>query len=86
MPNITPLFTIANQILINFFDKDSGRNYIAHEIEDNKTGDSYIITMQKVDGETPLHQLQQLKEDYASLEEEHRILKEKYSREQHGNK
>jgi uncharacterized protein (DUF2225 family) len=74
MENTTPLFNIGNQILINFFDEKKGRNYIAHEIEDNESGHSYLITMQKIDGETPLHQLKELKEDHEKLKAEHKNL------------
>jgi hypothetical protein len=68
MAHITPLYTVAKQILLNFFKTESAGNYIAHEIEDLDTGESYIITMQKSDGETPLHQLAAAKDRIESLE------------------
>ena len=67
-PKITPLFTVANQVLANFFKLELGKNYISHVIEDLDTGDEYIITMQKINGETPLHQLAKAKERIAELE------------------
>ncbi len=68
MPQITPLFTIGNQILINFFDQSDATNYTSHLIEDKHNNCDYIITMQKVNGETPLLQLQEEKEKVAKLE------------------
>lgn len=76
MSDITPLFTVANQILVNFFDQACSGNYIAHEINDEKTGESYMITMQKIEGETPLYQLAALKEEHEKLKAEHANLLE----------
>ena len=67
-PNITPLFTVANQILANFFKVEKATNYISHIIEDRDTGDEYIITMQRISGETPLHQLANANDRIAHLE------------------
>lgn len=67
-PNMTPLYTVGNQILANFFKLESAKNYIAHEIQDLDTGETYIITMQKVSGETPLHQLAKANEKIECLE------------------
>jgi protease II len=74
MSDDKPLFTVANELLFNHFDNESSGNYIAHEIEDNESGHSYLITMQKIDGETPLHQLKELKEDHEKLKAEHKNL------------
>lgn len=66
--HITPLFTVANQVLVNFFRQEGADNFIAHEIEDKDTGQSYLILMQKIQGETPVHQLAKSKADCATLE------------------
>jgi hypothetical protein len=68
VPDITPLFTVANQVLVNFFDKNSSGNYVSHIIEDNESGQEYLITMQRIEGETPLHQLAQQKDRVQALE------------------
>jgi hypothetical protein len=68
MSDITPLYTVAKQVLANFFKLEEAENYYAHEIEDRDTGQRYIITMQKVDGETPLHQLAEANDRIEQLE------------------
>lgn len=68
--HITPLFTVANQILINYFKTEGADHYIAHEIVDLDTQEAYIITMQRSDGETPLHQLANALDKIALLERE----------------
>jgi hypothetical protein len=80
--NITPLFTVGNQILVNFFDQGKGENYTSHVIEDNHSDEEYIITMQRVDGETPLYQLAEKKEENARLEAEVKELKAQLKKEQ----
>lgn len=67
-PNITPLFTVANQVLANFFRQSGADNYVSHIIEDLDHKQDYLITMQRVDGETPLHQLAATQERVTSLE------------------
>lgn len=69
MPDITPLFTVAQQVLVNFFDKGASGNYVSHIIEDRERGQDYLITMQRIDGETPLHQLEEKKERVLELEQ-----------------
>lgn len=66
--NITPLFTVANQILTKFFRQEGADNYVSHVIEDLDHGQHYLITMQRVDGDTPLHQLMAAQERIATLE------------------
>jgi hypothetical protein len=68
MENKTPLFNVADQLLVNFFDKNDVDNYISHVIEDNEKGAEYLITMQRINGETPLHQLAREKERVIKLE------------------
>lgn len=68
MPDITPLFTVGNQILINFFDQGNARNYTSHVIEDEDNDCDYIITMQKVDAETPQYQLEDQKNKTIALQ------------------
>lgn len=65
---VTPLHDVANQVLVNFFKAGSAGNFVAHEIEDIDTGEQYLITMQKSNGETPLHQLAKANERIAVLE------------------
>jgi hypothetical protein len=67
-PDITPLFTVANQVLVNFFDKNDVDNYVSHVIEDKKKGVEYLITMQRINGDTPLHQLAKQNERVDVLE------------------
>lgn len=66
--DVTPLHDVANQTLVNFFKSESAGNFIAHEIEDIDTGEQYLITMQKSNGETPLHQLAKANDRIAVLE------------------
>ena len=68
MPDITPLFTVGNQILINFFDQGNAQNYTSHVIEDEDNDCDYIITMQKVDAETPQYQLEDQKNKTIALQ------------------
>lgn len=68
MSDITPLFTVANQVLVEFFKKEAGDNYISHVIEDKDSSKEFLITMQRIDGETPLHQLAAQKDRVAELE------------------
>lgn len=68
MEDITPLFTVANQVLVNFFDNSKADNYVSHVIESLDSDQEYLITMQRIDGETPLHQLAQQKERVLELE------------------
>ena len=68
MSEITPLFTVANQVLINFFDKGDADNYVSHIIEDKQNDAEFLITMQRIKGETPLHQLVTQKNRVAELE------------------
>jgi hypothetical protein len=68
MPDITPLFTVANQVLVKFFDESESDNYVSHVIEDKHSDQEYLITMQRINGETPLHQLAQKNERVLELE------------------
>jgi hypothetical protein len=62
-----PLFSVGNEVLLNYFKEDASRNYIAHQIEDLDTGEEYMITMQRINGETPLHQLAKAKKEIQLL-------------------
>jgi hypothetical protein len=64
-----PLYTVSNEILINFFDKGKSGNYTSHIIEDNNSGEEYVITMQKINGETPLLQLEEAKRQNVLMKE-----------------
>lgn len=75
MPDITPLFTVANQVLVNFFDKSDTENYVSHIIEDKHSDEEYLITMQRIKGETPLHQLATEKEQNEVLQSKINELK-----------
>ncbi len=61
------LHQFADQFLIPQFKLQSGGNYLAHEIEDID-GQSYIVSLQVCNGETPLDQLQVAKEKLAAIE------------------
>lgn len=69
MSEQTALHDVADQMLINFFDKQAATNYITYLIEDNETGKEYLISMQLVGGETANQQLNQAKKDKILLQQ-----------------
>ncbi|WP_288987871.1 hypothetical protein [uncultured Pseudoalteromonas sp.] len=47
----SPLLTVANEVLVNYFRQDEEvTNFISHIIDDHDTNESYQITMQKLGG------------------------------------
>ncbi|MCZ4337727.1 hypothetical protein [Shewanella colwelliana] len=68
MTQPTALQQFANDQLINQFKEQSMGNYVAHELEDVADGTLYLVTLQKSDGNTPLHQLETTREKLSTLE------------------
>lgn len=68
MTQQTALHQFADEQLIKQFKEHSSGNYVAHELEDVADGTLYLVTLQKSDGNTPLHQLEAVREKLSTLE------------------
>lgn len=65
----SPLFTVANEVLVNYFRKDEQvTNFVSHIIDDLDTGDSYQITMQRLKGASAIESYNEAKSRIDALE------------------
>lgn len=65
----TPLFTVANEVLVNYFKQDAEvTDFVSHIIDDLDTGDSYQITMQRLQGVSAIESYNKAKSRIEALE------------------
>lgn len=65
----SPLFTVANEILVNYFRQDEQvTNFVSHIIDDLDTGEAYQITMQRLKGVSAMESYNEAKNRIEALE------------------
>ena len=65
----SPLFTVANEVLVNYFRQDEQvTNFVSHIIDDLDTGESYQITMQRLKGVSAMESYNEAKNRIVALE------------------
>ena len=64
-----PLFSVANEVLVNYFKQDAEvTDFVSHIIDDLDTGDSYQITMQRLQGVSAIESYNKAKSRIVALE------------------